>query len=94
MKKNIFVVFIILIFTSLIFSSCSGLHKDARYDLSNYVTYLETPPEYNIGQVLPRSLDFKPLYKRNMGNLNKLLEKDGDFLWLKIQFYIPEKIKK
>lgn len=93
MKKNIFVVFIILIFTSLIFSSCSGLHKDARYDLSNYVTYLETPPEYNIGQVLPRSLDFKPLYKRNMGNLNKLLEKDGDFLWIKIQFYIPENLK-
>ena len=67
--------------------------KSPRYDISNFVSYLETPPEYNLGQVNQRSLDFKPLSKKDMGNLNRLIEKDGDFIWLKINFYIPENLR-
>ena len=90
MKKNYISAFIILIFTSLFFSSCGGRPHYTRYDVSNYVSYLETPPEYNIGQVLPHTQEFKPLSKKDMRNLNRLIEKDGDFIWLKINFFIPD----
>ena len=93
MKKNYITTFIILIFTSLIFSSCSKKPEYTRFDVSDYVTYLETPAEYTYGQVLAKAVDFKPLSKKDMGNLNNLIENDGDFLWLKIQFYIPENLK-
>ena len=93
MKKNLLTTFIILIFTSLIFSSCSKKPEYTRFDVSDYVTYLETPAEYTYGQVLAKAVDFKPLSKKDMGNLNNLIENDGDFLWLKIHFYIPDNLK-
>ena len=93
MKKNLLAAFIILILTSLIFSSCSGGHKAPRYDVSNFVSYLETPAEYGLGQVLPRSMEFKPLSKKEMRNLVKLLDNKDDYLWLKIQFVIPEELR-
>ncbi len=93
MKKNYITAFIILIFTSLIFSSCGRRPHYFHYDVSNYVTYLETSPECVYGQVMPKLLDFKPLNRKDMGDLNKLLEKDGDFIWLKIQFYVPDELK-
>ncbi len=92
MKKNYITAFIILIFTSLIFSSCGRRPHYFHYDVSNYVTYLETSPECVYGQVMPKLLDFKPLNTKDMGDLNKLLEKDGDFIWLKIQFYVPDEL--
>ena len=92
-KTNLFTVFIILIFTSLIFSSCRNSPHYSRYDVSNFVSYLEAPPEYELGQILPRSQDFKPLNPKNMGNLNKLLTEDGNYIWLKIQFILPDELK-
>lgn len=93
MKKNYNTAFIILIFTSLIFSSCKVSHKTIRYDLSNFVSYMETPPEFTPADVFPRQMDFKPLSKEEMKNLNKLTTKDENFIWLKIQFTIPEELK-
>lgn len=93
MKKNYLLTFIILIYSSLIFSSCERKPKFVRYDVSNYISYLETPPDYELGQVLPKTLDFKPLSKKNMSRLNSLLEKDDDFIWIKIPFFIPEELK-
>ena len=93
MKKNYNTAFIILIFTSLIFSSCRASHKTIRYDLSNFVSYMETPPEFTPADVFPRQMDFKPLSKEEMKNLNKLTTKDENFIWLKIQFIIPEELK-
>lgn len=93
MKKNLLAVFIILILTGLFFSSCGNSPKSFRYDVSNFVTYLETPPEYGPGQVLSRTPEFKPLEKKNMQNLVKLISKDGNFLWLKIQFTLPDELK-
>ena len=93
MKKNFLTTFIILIFTSLLFTSCNGGQKFVRYDVSNFVSYLETPPEFSLGQVLPKSDDFKPLSKKNMANLTRLLTKDDNFLWLRIQFLIPDELK-
>ncbi len=92
-NKNFLTAFIILIFTSLIFSSCGNKKKYSRYDVSNYVSYLETPPEFGLGQVLPRNSEFKPLKKSDMNNLNKLIIEDGNFLWLKIQFILPPELR-
>ena len=93
MKKNLLVVFISLILASIFFSSCDKSPKNFRYDVSNFVTYLETPAEFGPGQVLPRASEFKPLEKKNMRNLVKLISKDGNYLWLKIQFTLPEEFK-
>ena len=93
MKNNLLAVFIIPILTGLFFSSCGNSPKSFRYDVSNFVTYLETPPEYGPGQVLSRTPEFKSLEKKNMQNLVKLISKDGNFLWLKIQFTLPDELK-
>ena len=86
-------MFISLIFTSLFFSSCGKSPRHFKYDVSNFVTYLETPPEYGPGQVLPKSAEFKPLERKNMRHLVKLISKEGNYLWFKIQFTIPEELK-
>ena len=93
MKKNLLAAFITLILTSLIFSSCGKRVKYPRYDVSNFVSYLETPPEYELGDVLPRTFDFQPLTKKNMNNLVGLLENEDDYIWLKIQFLLPEDLR-
>ncbi len=94
MKKKFITAFIILIFTSLIFSSCGRKNKYFRYDVSNYVSYLEASKEAaGPGHILPRSSEFKPLSKKQMKSLIKLLEKDDDYLWLRIQFILPEELK-
>lgn len=54
---------------------------------------METPPEFTPADVFPRQMDFKPLSKEEMKNLNKLTTKDENFIWLKIQFTIPEELK-
>ena len=93
MKKNLITGFIILILSSVIFSSCKKGPKYTRYDLSNFVSYLETPPEYGLGDVLPRNFEFKYLDKKGMKNLNKLKTDDKNYIWLKIQFSIPDELK-
>ncbi len=92
MKKNLLIAFIIFIFSSLFFSSC-GKQKFYRYDVSNYVSYIETPPDVGPGYVLPRIGEFKHLEKKDMRSLVKLISKDGDYLWLKIQFILPDELK-
>ncbi len=93
MKKNLLAAFIILIITSVFFSSCRHVQKHVRYDVSNYVTYLEAPLEYGPGQILPRSSEFKPLSKKNMRSLVKLISSEDNCLWLRIQFKLPEELK-
>lgn len=93
MKKNFLTAFIILILASLTLSSCSRNQKFLRYDVSNFVSYMETPPEYTLGDVLPRQGDFLPLSKKEMKNLHKLLSNDDSFIWLKINFFLPEELK-
>ena len=88
MKKNFLTAFIILILASLTLSSCSRNQKFLRYDVSNFVSYMETPPEYTLGDVLPRQGDFLPLSKKEMKNLHKLLTNDDSFIWLKINFFL------
>lgn len=93
MKKNIFTGFIILLFASLIFSSCGKAPKYSRYDVSNCISYLEAPPNYNLGDVIPKSADFKILNRQGMRNLHKLISTNGNFIWLKIQFTLPYEFK-
>lgn len=93
MKKNLLPKFIILILSSLIFSSCKIANKSVRYDISNFVSYMETPPDYGLGQVLPKSSEFIPLEKKDMRHLQKLITKENNYLWLRIQFVLPEELK-
>lgn len=93
MKKIFLTAFIILIITSLTLSSCSHRKKFVRYDVSNFVSYMEAPPEYDLGEILPHQGEFLPLSKKEMKNLNKLTTKDENYIWLKIQFFIPEELK-
>ena len=93
MKKNLLVAFIILILTSLFFSSCGKTQKFTRYDVSNFISYMEAPPEFGPGQILPRSGDFKPLTKKQMGSLVKLISKDENLLWIRLQFTLPDELK-
>ena len=93
MKKNFFKAFIILILTSLTLSSCGHNPNFIRYDVSNFVSYMEAPPDYNLGQILPRQGDFLPLSKKEMRNLNKLTTNDENYIWLKINFFLPEELK-
>lgn len=92
MKKKFIIPFITLILTSIFFSSC-GKQKFYRYDVSNYVSYIETTPDKGPGYVLPRIGEFKHLEKKNMRSLVKLISKEGNNLWLKIQFILPEEFK-
>jgi len=54
---------------------------------------MEAPPEYDLGEILPHQGEFLPLSKKEMKNLNKLTTKDENYIWLKIQFFIPEELK-
>ncbi|WP_033421897.1 SpoIIE family protein phosphatase [Treponema bryantii] len=92
MKKKFIIPFITLILTSIFFSSC-GKPKFYRYDVSNYISYIETTPDKGPGYVLPRIGEFKHLDKKNMRSLVKLISKEGNNLWLKIQFILPEEFK-
>ena len=92
MKKKFIIPFITLILTSIFFSSC-GKSKFYRYDVSNYISYIETTPDKGPGYVLPRIGEFKHLDKKNMRSLVKLISKEGNNLWLKIQFILPEEFK-
>ena len=90
-KKLVYIAFLISL--SLTLFSCKKAPKYTRYDLSNFVSYMEAPPEYNLGEIIPRSDEFKSLNKKAMKNLNKLTTKDENFIWLKIQFFIPQELK-
>ena len=85
--------FLILVFVCLI-SSLSAKEKPFRYYLSDYVEYQETPAEYSIENIKNHKNDFKPLDKAQFKKINNLIRKDGDYLWLRIRFYLPNELKK
>ena len=64
-----------------------------RYDLSSSIEYLETPAEYTLGNIMQHQKDFKPLEKSQFRNMHKLIKKEGDYIWLRINFTIPEEFK-
>ena len=93
MKKHFLAAFVILIFSVLFFSSCGNKPKYFRYDVSNYVSYIEASSDKGPGYVLPRIGEFKHLDKNNMRNLVNLISDENNLLWLKIQFILPEEFK-
>jgi len=54
---------------------------------------MEAPGNYSIAQILPRSSNFKPLSAKEMKHLNKLITKEDNYLWLKIQFSLTDEMK-
>ena len=64
-----------------------------RFDLSDSIEYLETPPEYHLGNIMQHQRDFRPLEKSQFRNMKKLIRKDGDYIWLRIRFTVPDELK-
>lgn len=94
MKRFSFLVYnIFFVLLCFLFSSCSNNLKRNRYDLSNFVFYLEAPQEQQYGQIMGRQEEFKKLEKNQMNKLSNLVSKDGNMLWLRIQFSLPEELK-
>lgn len=94
MKHRSVLLYVTLIFfISILFSSCYKRQKYNRYDVSNFVYYLEAPPSQHYGQIINRQEEFKKLEKKQMSKLSRLVSQDGDLLWLKIQFSLPEELK-
>ena len=94
MRRNIslHIFFIAILLVSL--SSCKNSKKAAfRYDLSDKVEYLETPSYYNIGNIMRERENFKPLDKAKFKSLNALLENKDNYIWLKIDFEVPDLLK-
>lgn len=85
-KTSLFLILLILCFTS-----CYNEEAN-RIDVSNSIEYIEVPNYYTLNAV-SQLTDFKPLAKSDMHNLNKILEDPNNYLWLKIDFTIPDKLK-
>ncbi len=94
MKRLSFLVYITFFsFIMIIFSSCSKKEKDLRYDVSNLISYLEATPLENYSIIIDRQDDFKNLDKKNFNNLSSLVSTPENYIWLRIQFIIPPKLK-
>ena len=93
-KHNYILVYFTFIFSiAILFSSCSKRPKYARYDVSNFIYYLETTGDQPYGNVLRLQNDFKKLERKQMNKLSKLVSQDGNLLWLRIQFSVPEELR-
>lgn len=92
-RKSIFTLglFCILLFT--VFSCKKNTFSFPYLDLSNSVEYLEAPPEFHVGDITRIEKNFKPLEKKDMGNLLNLLENEDNYLWLRIRFDIPKELR-
>ncbi len=84
-------IFILILLTCSL-TSCKS-KRYYRQDLSTFVSYLEAEPDQGLGYIYSRLNDFQPLEKRNMNHLSSLISKDGNFIWLKIQFLVPDELK-
>ena len=65
----------------------------SRIDLSDSVEYLEAPPDYFLGDLMRFQNEFKPLEKKDMGNLIGLLNNKENYLWLRIRFDVPKEFE-
>lgn len=82
----------ILFFLIMLLTSC-GKPKAYKLDLSDKVEYCEFPPEFELPHVLHSNGVFKPLSVSDRRNLSSLLENKDNFIWLRINFEIPEPLK-
>lgn len=92
-RQSVLVYITFFLLTALLFSACSKTPKYARYDVSDCVYYLETEPDVQYGQVMARQAEFQKLEIKQMNKLSKLISKEGNFLWLRINFTVPEELK-
>ena len=94
MKRRSFLVYIIFIFfLTLSFTSCSKKQKYFRYDVSNFIYYIEADIKEPYGRVITRIGDFKFLEHKQMNKLTSLVTDENSVLWLKINFIIPEELR-
>lgn len=88
-KVRFLVISLILVLTIF---SCKKNDK-FRFDLSDSIEYLETPSYYNIGNIMQHRDKFQKLEKEQFIHINKLVQKKGDYLWLRINFEVPDDLK-
>ena len=81
----------VFLFSLFAFFSCKNQKQNFhRQDVSNQIYFLETPIDANIGYVIQNNRNFTELKKEYRSNLNKILKKPDNLLWLRITF-IPDK---
>ena len=88
MKRICFYVISILCF---FFISCKS--QENIIDLSYNLSYYEASPYTKIYEVRSNSQKFKHLQPEDKSNLAKLLEDKDNYLWIKTNFTIPDKMK-
>lgn len=83
----------ILFSLTLILTSC-GAPKTYRMDVSDMVYYFEAPRDYTLGDIIKHKYDFRYLQTSDKFNTTKLLKSpDHTYLWLRIEFDIPEELQ-
>ncbi len=87
--------FKLLFFSLLLISSCltSCKKNHIRYNISNFISYIEAEPDKDLGYIFSKIDDFKTLEKSQMNHLTSLISKDGNYIWLKLQFTLPDELK-
>lgn len=101
MRRKFKIIFPIVIIFLLVFFRISsiGAKKSGRrptyfrYNVLDKVSYLETPVNYTLKEVLNYSSRFTLLKQGENRNLTKLLSDKDNLLWLKIEFQVPEELK-
>lgn len=86
----LFISFLLIVLS--LFTSCGRTHP-ARLDLKNDILYFSAPFEYNLGDILQNTQNFKPLTSKDAKRFLNLLNNDNDYLWLKIEFELPRELK-
>lgn len=90
-KKAAYIIFILLV--SLLSTACKNKQKYTRLDIASSIAYLPANPKMGLGQILSQQQEFKPLEKNKMNHLSRLVQNEGDYIWLRLQFNLPQELK-
>lgn len=63
--------------------------NDTKIKLDDHIYWIETTEESTIEDILQSSVEFNKLNSFGPKNLNKIVSKNCDYIWLKIPFVIP-----
>lgn len=88
-KFYTFILFSLLL--TLLFSSCRNRNIGPRLYLDGKFFWALAEKETTVEDAL--ELSYKPLEKMEYKNLMRLVGNTGEFVWLKVQFTIPDELK-
>lgn len=80
-----------VVFIITLLSSCN--RKVTRFFLTEHLKYYEAPADYTISDIQEHIYDFKPMNKTQRENFSLVMNNKKNYIWLKIDFVVPEKLK-